>query len=386
MKLNRTWRNYLERTGGPLVSLGMHIAVIYALLHVVAFRNKPAEPVLQDVIWEVPENLDLAELLPPEKPPEDITSLPDLSPVEPLAPEMLQQLAEQAAPVTLDDPVELPSALPNFSPLKVWALGADRGSQQALLDRYGDRAKRNGLLGSYFNRIDFTGPTVMRIDETLNKQWELESPWPEEVRADLFSVIWTGRIVPRRSGRYTLYLQSDDGARLWINGRLVLDQYHERQRQEDTVEVDMLAGVSYDLKYAFCEVYQHAISRLEWSCAEAELERQLIPRDCLWADSPSTRELLAWNQATGLGKYPNRERMRNPAQVEQVPYSHLVDYSRLSEDALLRLQLPDLVPDFRRFRQTGKAPQFVGLPSGWSEAVQETERKADPGEVKIEIL
>lgn len=385
MHMNRRWRAYLSRTGGPLVSLLLHAAVVYALLHVVAFRSRPPEPVMQDITWEAPADLDLDTLLPEPAPPEDTVSLTDPSPVEPMAPAALEQLAQEAAEVTMDDPVELPAALPNFSPLKVWALGADRGSQQALLDRYGDRAKRNGLLGSYFNRIDFTGPTVMRIDETLNKQWELESPWPEQVRPDLFSVIWTGRIVPKRSGRYTLYLQSDDGARLWINGKLVLDQYRERQRQEDTVELDMLVGVSYDIKYAFCEVYQHAISRLEWSCAEAEIERQLVPKDCLWADGPSTRELLAWNQVTDLGRYPNRSRMRHPAQVDEVPFSHLVDYTALTEEGLNRLQLAELVPDFRRFQQTGRVPDFVGLPSGWSDQAAVAERKPDPREVTIEV-
>ena len=379
------WRSYLSRTGGPLVSILLHIAVIYALFQVVAFRSKPPEPLIQEVTWEAPTDIVLDEWL-PETPPEEARNLTEPSPETPLSPEALQQLAEEAVEVTPGELVDLPAALPNMSPLKVWKLGADAGSQQALVAAYGDRAQRNGLLGSYFNRIDFTGPTVMRIDETLNKQWELESPWPEQVRADLFSVIWTGRIVPKRSGRYTLYLQSDDGARLWIRGQLVLDQYKERQRQEDTVEVDMLAGVSYDIKYAFCEVFAHAISRLEWSCVESGVERQLIPKDCLWADGPSTRELLAWNEVTGLGNYPNRDRMRNPAQVDEVAYSQVVDYTRLSEDALTRLQLGELIPDFRRFQQTGKAPRAVALPSRWNADVDAAQKPPDAHEVKVKIL
>ena len=379
------WRSYLSRTGGPLVSILLHIAVIYALFQVVAFRSKPPEPLIQEVTWEAPTDIVLDEWL-PETPPEEARNLTEPSPETPLSPEALQQLAEEAVEVTPGELVDLPAALPNMSPLKVWKLGADAGSQQALVAAYGDRAQRNGLLGSYFNRIDFTGPTVMRIDETLNKQWELESPWPEQVRADLFSVIWTGRIVPKRSGRYTLYLQSDDGARLWIRGQLVLDQYKERQRQEDTVEVDMLAGVSYDIKYAFCEVFAHAISRLEWSCAESSVERQLIPKDCLWADGASTRELLAWNEVTGLGNYPNRARMRNPAQVDEVAYSQVVDYTRLSAESLARLQLPELIPDFRRYQQTGKAPKEVALPSRWNPDVNAAEKKPDAQEVKIRIL
>lgn len=384
MKKNSTRRRFLSRLSGPAVSILLHGAAIYLLFHLVAFKSADAPRELETE-YAQQEQLHLDELFeaPPVEP-LDPATLVTADDVPPISADVQRDLAVASATV-LEPEMEALSVLPSESPLRLRALGADAASLTALTDRYGERASRNGLLGSYFNRIDFTGETQMRIDETLNKQWELESPWPGRIRSERFSVIWTGRIVPRQSGRYAFYLQSDDGARLWINGQVMLDQFTEHARQEDVVEMDLLAGLSYDIKYAFCDVFQHAISRLEWSCADAGIPRQLVPTDCMWADGASTRELLAWNDDPRHG-YPQRDRVRNPAVLEGVAYSHLVDYRALDEAALVRLDLQNLVEDYRRFARTGRLPDEFARPSGLRAAAPREAEAPDRREVRIEIL
>lgn len=268
--------------------------------------------------------------------------------------------------LSVSDMDESLSMLENLSPLTITGVGADLASQGTLTSRYGKRAVQNGLLGSYFNRVDFSGETFMRIDETLNYKWEMESPWLGRVQKDLFSIIWTGRIVPPRTGTYTFYLQSDDGARLWIDGQLMLDQFVERERVTDEVKIDMLVGKSYDIKYAFCDVFQHAVSSLEWSCEEAGIARQLVPSEHMWADGPSTRQLIAWNEEVRRGssaRYPNREAMRNPAMIEGQPFSHIVGYQALNADGMVRLELGDLADDFNRYKKSGHIPENARLPA-----------------------
>lgn len=384
MHVKQRWRGFLSRTTGPLLSVLLHGGAIYLLFHLVAFKSAETP---RDIVTEYlqEEQIDLDALLDPDPiEPTAISEMVTAEDVLPITTDLQRELADASAPL-LEPEMEVPAVLPSESPLRLRGLGADAASLGALTDRYGDRAARNGLLGSYFNRIDFTGETFMRIDETLNKQWELESPWPSRVRSERFSVIWTGRIVPRQSGRYTFHLQSDDGARLWINGQVVLDQFTEHPRQEDTVEVDLMAGLSYDVKYAFCDVFQHAISRLEWSCADAGIPRQLVPTDCLWADGASTRELLAWNDAPNRG-YPQRDRVRNPALIEGVAYSHIVDYRKLDEEAFARLDLPDLLEGYRRFARTGRMPEEFARPSGWHALESRQAEAPDGREVRVEIL
>ena len=374
MKYRINWK----RTLGPTLSIVLHVGVVWILLHTLGFVSKPKEEVIQFKVVEAPE-INLDEILPVEPPElqDDITS------PEPLTAEQVAALSNPDDLNVSTDFDDSFAMLDNLSPLTIQGVGADLSSQGTLTRRYGDRALRNGLLGSYFNRVDFTGETLMRIDETLNYQWELESAWPGKVRPELFSIIWTGRLVPPRTGEYTLYLQSDDGARLWIDGQLVLDQFVERERQVDEVKIRMLVGKSYDIKYVFCDVYQHAISRLEWSCEEAGIPRQLVPSEHMWADGASTRQLMAWNEEVRRGtsvQYPNRTAMRNPAMIEGAPFSHIVGYRNLSPEALARLQLDELIADWTSFSRNNRAPAAALLPAMPPGAESERAQPAGAGQ------
>lgn len=357
MKKTVAWK----RIAGPLFSIVLHVGAVVVLLHTLGFATKP-KPEEMSFEFIQPEDLVLDDVMPIEPP--EITSQTNPDP-DPITTEELANMTplDDVEVSVIDDSIDM---LNNLSPLQIQGVGVDLSSQGTLASRYGDRALRNGLLGSYFNRIDFTGETFMRIDETLNHQWELESAWPDKVRPDLFSIIWTGRIVPPRTGEYTFYLMSDDGARLWIDGQLVLDQFVERSRQVDEVKVRLLVGKSYDIKYAFCDVFQHAISRLEWSCEESGISRQLIPTEHLWADGASTRQMMAWNEEAKAGAgatYPHRSAMRNPAMVEGQPFSHIVGYQSLNGEGLARLQLPEISDEVSAFQKSGRIPTAASLPA-----------------------
>jgi hypothetical protein len=368
-----------NRLSGPFTSLAFHALIVWVAVTLITYEAPPEVDQVQVELVEL-NDLQLEEIEPLEMP--ELEPLTDE--VEPLD---NTQLAEIVEPV--DVSVDMPdmsdaSMLDNLSPLVLTGIGADQGSLQALTARYGQRAAQNGLLGTYFNRIDFTGTTYSRIDPTLNYDWGLESPWRGRVNEELFSVIWTGRIVPPRSGTYTLYLESDDGARLWIDGKLVLDQFIERERATDTIEIKMLIGKSYQIKYAYCDIFYHAVSRLEWSCDEAGIPRQLIPPEHMWADGRYSRQMMAWNEQRG-SQYVNRESMLNPGMMEDQPFSHIVGFQNLNEEALERLELKNLVSEFNAFKTTGRNP-YTGLPEMPSGYEKEQKRERASRDVVIEIL
>jgi len=370
------------RVSGPMLSIVIHVVVVFVMLHTMGFISKPKQESIR-VELTAPPDLKLEELLPIDPPEVE----PETMSPEPLSTEDLSAMTpdEELNVSTVED--DSISMLDNLSPLTIQGIGADLSSQGALTSKYGKRAVQNGLLGTYFNRIDFTGETFMRIDETLNYQWELESPWPGRIKPELFSIMWTGRIVPPRTGVYTLYLQSDDGARLWIDGQLVLDQFVERERKVDEVKIEMLVGKSYDIKYAFCDVYQHAISSLEWSCEEAGVPRQLIPSEHMWADGKSTTQMLAWNEEPNRGQYANRALMRNPAMVEGRPYSQIVGFEVLNEEGIVRLGLDDQLGEFTSFKKSGRIPASAQLPAIPANIQnQQAEPASDDDEVKISIM
>ena len=72
--------------------------------------------------------------------------------------------------------------------------------------------------GDYYDNIDFTGTTVVARRSDRQLRLGDGSPAPA-IGADTFSVRWTGQVQPQFSETYTFYTKSDDGVRLWVNGR-----------------------------------------------------------------------------------------------------------------------------------------------------------------------
>src|SRR5262249_9751248 len=81
-----------------------------------------------------------------------------------------------------------------------------------------------GLLGHYFSSPDLTGPAWTRTDGTIDFAWNGARPAPPVPGHD-FSVRWTGEVQAQFSETYTFWTRSDDGVRLWVDGRLLIDDW-----------------------------------------------------------------------------------------------------------------------------------------------------------------
>lgn len=130
-----------------------------------------------------------------------------------------------------------------------------------------------GMRGEYFNNIDLAGAPLKRIDANVDFAWP-DEPAPG-VRADGFSVRWTGRMQSLVSGTVTLFTSSADGVRLWLGGTLLIDNWTDHATTENSVTVTLQAGQLYDLKVEFYNVSGEARIQLAW--AAAGLQRQAIP-------------------------------------------------------------------------------------------------------------
>lgn len=77
----------------------------------------------------------------------------------------------------------------------------------------------SGLQGEYFDALGFAGPATTRVDAAVDFGWGQGVP-AAGLGPDTFSVRWTGQVVPEFSETYTFATASDDGVRLWDDGRL----------------------------------------------------------------------------------------------------------------------------------------------------------------------
>jgi beta-glucosidase len=136
-----------------------------------------------------------------------------------------------------------------------------------------------GLKGEYFNNRELKGePAVVRTDEQVNFNWGSTSP-DKRVVEDNFSVRWTGKLAPPESGKYTLGVSGNGGVRLYLDGKLFLEELQNRRTRTVTKEINLEAGHALDVRLEYFENANHyAAARLVWSPPSAE---RLLREDAL---------------------------------------------------------------------------------------------------------
>jgi len=138
-------------------------------------------------------------------------------------------------------------------------------------------SSERGLRGEYFRNRDLSGkPALVRVDPQIVFNWDRGSPTDnlqargeassaEAVPSDNFSIRWSGQLLPPVSGKYELQAAANDGFRLYLDGKLVLDHWRNEDRlSASSASVDLQAGRAYDLKLEYFDAERDAGVRLAW--------------------------------------------------------------------------------------------------------------------------
>ena len=99
-----------------------------------------------------------------------------------------------------------------------------------------------GLVARYYATSDWSGPTILeRIDRDLGP--ELLASTPALRTLAQFSVEWTGFLVVRRDGIYSYVVTSDDGAWLWLDDQLLIDNGGSHGVQSVRADIRLTRGI-----------------------------------------------------------------------------------------------------------------------------------------------
>jgi len=133
----------------------------------------------------------------------------------------------------------------------------------------------HGLLGEYFNDTELSEPVAARVDTTIEFRWaDGIAPHPL-VEAGGFSMRWTGRIVAPATATYTFTATSDDGIRLWVDGKKLIDDWTNHAARTYTVSVALTGGRPTDLRLEFFQGGGPAELKLEWQ--GPAIAKQVVP-------------------------------------------------------------------------------------------------------------
>jgi fibro-slime domain-containing protein len=144
-----------------------------------------------------------------------------------------------------------------------------------------------GFTGEYFQMDEsFSGrdfpdlstnhtATLTRVDRVLDFRGRPEnSPFPGTTLSNRFAVRWTGTFQLSRSGTFTFEVDADDGARLFIDDRLVVDNGGSHGMSSKQAEVELVAG-GHRVRLDYTQGIGYHGCRLQWWGEGAE--RSVFP-------------------------------------------------------------------------------------------------------------
>lgn len=145
----------------------------------------------------------------------------------------------------------------------------------------------HGLRGEYFIGRNLQRLYLVRTDPVINYTWTQTLPHPALCTwAREFSVRWTGQLQADFSETYTIIANTDDGVRVWIDDKLLIDQWWDQSASDIARTIDLEKGRKYNIKVEYYNGPSDARASLSWSSPSTP--RQIIPADNLFLPPAST--------------------------------------------------------------------------------------------------
>lgn len=119
------------------------------------------------------------------------------------------------------------------------------------------------LAAEYFDQRDFKGKRVRRSETQIDHDWQYGAP-VKGFGPDTFSVRWTGRLRAGAAGEYRFTTTSDDGVRLWVNGKKIIDRWYDQGPTDHSGKIQLKAGATVAIRMDYYENGGGAVARLRW--------------------------------------------------------------------------------------------------------------------------
>ncbi len=149
------------------------------------------------------------------------------------------------------------------------------GSGSGLLGEYWANTTSAAFIAPGFN----TPPTLTRVDPDINFNWSFTPP-ATNVGPTVYVVRWTGSIEPQFNETYTFSTTTDDGALLWVNGQLLVNDWVDQSPTTFSGQIALGAQERYNIEMEYYQNGGGAVAQLAWSSPSTAME--IIPQTQLY--------------------------------------------------------------------------------------------------------
>lgn len=133
-------------------------------------------------------------------------------------------------------------------------------------DRFIDASGQpGGLTATIYTGRDFTERVHQRVDKQIDFEWSSgATPDPAVGLTENYCIRWEGKILPPVSGQYTLSTVTDDGVRLWLDGKLIIDDWKAGKTLQNKATVELTGGKPLAIRMDYFQDKSKAKAQLLW--------------------------------------------------------------------------------------------------------------------------
>ena len=178
-----------------------------------------------------------------------------------------------------------------------------------------DGQTMSGLTGVYFKNTTCSGsPAVERTDPRMDFHWTLYGP-DTTLASDWFSARWTGKITADTTGTWKLGIEGNDGYRLWIDDKIVIDNSRKCSYGIHTEDVAFVKGVPRAFRLEYSECTGNGRLRLIWNAGLADSVEDAIGVAALMAEQADVAVVVAGIEE---GEFRDRSSLKLPGAQEEL--------------------------------------------------------------------
>jgi hypothetical protein len=136
-------------------------------------------------------------------------------------------------------------------------------------------------LTAQFYAGKFSNLLFQRIEPNVNLPDYTDVQFHYKITSNIFSARWTGQVMAQYSQDYIFYVESGGAVRLWVNDKLIIDQWFERYPGLLTSgKIALGDGQRYNVRLEYYNEDDRSGVNLFWSCSS--LSKEYIPQSQLF--------------------------------------------------------------------------------------------------------
>jgi beta-glucosidase len=126
-----------------------------------------------------------------------------------------------------------------------------------------------GLKAEYFTNLELKGEAKSRMEDNIDLD-PANHPPDAFVPGTPLSARWTGKIKSTFTGKYSIGYLAHDGARLYINGKKIIDSWRRKFLQTTAADFYFEAGKEYEITAEYFSYRRESAAKLYWKSPNNE--------------------------------------------------------------------------------------------------------------------